>query len=80
MPENRAQHASEVAAMAQRLFDIASERQTHRVALDALISVYVSVAVRHPCCANLAAAVARQAAEIIENTVAPMPPGANHIH
>ena len=80
MPENRAQHASEVAAMAHRLVDIVSEQPSHRVALEALISAYVSVAVCHPCCARLAAATARQIADLIENTVAPLPPGANHIH
>ena len=66
--------------MAHRLVDIASEQPTHRVALEALISAYVSVAVCHPCCAKSAAATARQVADLIENTVASTPPGANHIH
>ena len=76
----KSQHMEEVTALAHLLVEIVSEQQTHQVGLEALISAYASVAVCHPCCAKLAAAVARQVAEIIENTVAPMPPGANHIH
>ena len=76
----KSQHMEEVTALAHRLVEIVSEQQTHQVGLEALISVYVSVAVCHPCCARLAAATARQIADLIENTVAPLPPGANHIH
>ena len=80
MSKDRAQHLSEVTALAHRLVEIVSEQRTHQVALEALISAYVSVAVCHPCCAQSAAATARQMADLIENTVAPLPPGANHIH
>jgi len=80
MPENRTQHLSEVTALAHRLVDIVSEQPTHRVALEALISAYVSVAVCHPCCAQSAAATARQIADLIEKNVAPTSAGANHTH
>jgi len=80
MPENRAPHLSEVTALAHSLVEIASEQPTHGVALEALIRAYVSVAVCHPCCAKSAAATARQVADLIENTVASLPPGATHIH
>lgn len=80
MPDNRTQHLSEVTALAHRLVEIVSEQRTHRVALEALISAYVSVAVCHPCCARSAAATARQVADLIENTTTPMTAGATHIH
>ena len=78
MPDNRTQHLSEVTALAHRLVGIVSEQPTHRVALEALISAYVSVAVCHPCCAQSAAATARQVADLIQKTVAS--PGAAHVH
>ena len=62
MSKDRAQHLSEVTALAHRLVEIVSEQRTHQVALEALISAYVSVAVCHPCCAQSAAATARQMA------------------
>ena len=64
--------------MAHRLVDIASEQPTHRVALEALISAYASVAVCHPCCAQKAADLARRIAGFIESNAAPV--GAQHIH
>ena len=80
MSKDRAQHLSEVTALAHRLVEIVSEQRTHQVALEALISAYVSVAVCHPCCAQSAAATARQMADHIQSSVAPRPVGANHLH
>lgn len=80
MSKDRAQYLSEVAALAHRLVEIVNEQMTHQVALDVLISAYVSVAVCHPCCAQSAAATARQMADYIQNSVAPRPVGANHLH
>ena len=80
MSKDRAQHLSEVTALAHRLVEIVSEQRTHQVALEALISAYVSVAVCHPCCAQSAAATARQMADHIQNSVAQRPVGANHLH
>ena len=80
MSKDRAQHLSDVTALAHRLVEIVSEQRTHQVALEALISAYVSVAVCHPCCAQSAAATARQMADHIQNSVAPRPVGANHLH
>ena len=80
MSKDRAQHLSEVTALAHRLVEIVSEQRTHQVALEALISAYVSVAVCHPCCAQSAAATARLMADHIQNSVAPRPVGANHLH
>ena len=80
MSKDRAQHLSEVTALAHRLVEIVSEQRTHQVALEALISAYVSVAVCHPCCAQSAAATDRQMADHIQNSVAPRPVGANHLH
>lgn len=80
MSKDRAQHLSEVTALAHRLVEIVSEQRTHQVALEALISAYVLVAVCHPCCAQSAAATARQMADHIQNSVAPRPVGANHLH
>lgn len=80
MPEDRSQLLSEVTALAHRLVEIVSEQPTHRVALEALISAYVSVAVCHPCCAHSAAATARQVADLIQNYVSPTSVGANHVH
>ena len=80
MSKDRAQHLSEVTALAHRLVEIVSEQRTHQVALEALISAYVSVAVCHPCCAQSAAATARQMAVHIQSSVAPRPVGANHLH
>ena len=76
----KSQHMEEVTALTHRLVDIVSAQQTHQVALEALISAYVSVAVCHPCCAQSAAATARQMADHIQNSVAPRPVGANHLH
>ena len=67
MPENRTQHLSEVTALAHRLVEIVSEQPTHCVALEALISAYMSVAVCHPCCTHSAAATARRVADLIQD-------------
>lgn len=72
------QHMEEVTALTRRLVEIMSEEQTHQVALEVLISAYISVAVRHPCCTQKAADVARMVADVIESSAAPV--GAQHIH
>lgn len=77
-PSAHNQHRDEVTALAHRMVEIVSEQQTHQVALEALISAYISVAVCHPCCAQKAADVARRAAGVIENHATP--PGAQHVH
>jgi hypothetical protein len=74
----KSQHMEEVTALTHRLIEIVSAQQAHQVALDALISVYASVAVCHPCCAQKAADLARRVADVIESSAAPV--GAQHIH
>ena len=78
----KSQHMEEVIALAHRLVEIVSEQQTHQVALEALISAYVSVAVCHPCCAHKAADTARKVADYIDthsagNGAPHLPP---HVH
>ncbi|MBD9395756.1 hypothetical protein [Acidovorax sp. ACV01] len=77
----RTEHQSQVTALAHRLVEIVSEQQTHRVALEALISAYASVAVCHPCCAQGAATTARQVADLIQqNAAAPANACAAHLN
>ncbi len=72
------EHVAKVNALAHQLIDIVCELETHRVALQALLSAYTSVAVCHPCCARVAASTARQMADVIESHAAPE--GAAHVH
>ena len=72
------EHAAKVKALSHQLVDIASAQETHRIALEALLSAYVSVAICHPCCASGAASIARRMADVIEAHAAPE--GAAHIH
>lgn len=65
--------------LARELVDIVTKQETHREALEALISAFASVAICHPCCAHAAAATARRMADLIENQVK-APAGATHIH
>lgn len=80
MNTSRQEHLAEVTSLAHRLVEIVTEQKTHRVALEALISAYASVAVCHPCCAQQAAATARRVAGLIENTAAPASAGTAHVH
>ena len=73
-----AEDLAKVKALAHQLIDIASAQETHRIALQALLSAYTSVAVCHPCCARGAASVARAMADVIETHAAPE--GAVHFH
>lgn len=72
------EHVAKVNALAHKLIDIVSEQETHRIALQALLSAYMSVAICHPCCARTAATTARQMADVIEAHAAP--DGAAHVH
>lgn len=71
-------HLQLVAKAAHAFVDLAAAQQTHQVALEALISAYVSIAVCHPCCADKAAALARAVAGLIETTAAPQ--GSASVH
>lgn len=51
--------------LVNELFDIAAAQPSHQLALQALISAYMSVAVCHPCCAQWSIDVARSAADFI---------------
>lgn len=65
------EHVAQVKELAHHLVEIVTKQETHRVALEALISAFVSVAVSHPCCARQAAATARELADYIEIHAAP---------
>ena len=65
------EHVAKVNALAHQLIDIVSEQETHRIALQALLSAYMSVAICHPCCARSAATTARQMADVIEAHATP---------
>lgn len=75
--QSRAEHLDEITGLAYRLVEIVSEQRTHLVALEALIGAYCSVAMCHPCCAQRAADLARQIANVIETTA---PQGVTHVH
>lgn len=69
---------AKASALARHLVEIASVQETHRIALQALLSAYAAVAVCHPCCAGEAARMAREVANLIETYAAPE--GAAHVH
>ena len=71
-------HLHLVADAAHAFVELATAQPTHQVALEALISAYVSVAVCHPCCAQRAAHLARKVADVIDSQAAPQ--GAQHVH
>jgi hypothetical protein len=71
MSNDRTERTRQVTALAHQFVDLATEQQTHQVALEALISAYASIAVCHPCCARHAADTARRVADHIENSAAP---------
>lgn len=72
------EHFAKVNALARQLIDIVCEQETHCVALQALLSAYMSVAICHPCCVRTAASTARQMADFIEAHAAPQ--GVAHVH
>lgn len=77
-PVLRTEHLAQVTTLAHELAEIACEQPSHQVALEALISAYVSVAVCHPCCAQKAADLARKLAGFIETNAPPR--SAPHAH
>ena len=79
---NPTPHITQVTELACTLVELVSVQPTHQVALEALISAFVSVAVCHPCCAHKAADIARKMADYIEthsagNGASHLPP---HVH
>ena len=77
-PNTQKSHMSLVTDAAQAFVELASTQPTHQVSLEALISAYAFVAVCHPCCAQKAADLARQVADLIETHAAPR--GTQNVH
>ena len=71
MSSTKQEHQAQVTALAGRMVELVSQQPTHRVALEALISAYASVAMCHPCCALEAATAARHIADLIDTHAAP---------
>jgi hypothetical protein len=68
----------QVESLAQRLMAVCKEQESHRVALDALIAAYTTLAIYPPCCADYAASQARDIADYID-AKAPTE-GTQHVH
>jgi hypothetical protein len=59
-------HGQRLAALAEKIIH-AADGQSHRLLLDALITVYVAVAEHHSCCTRAAAMVCKDVAHRLEN-------------
>lgn len=69
------QRGQDVKALAVKLSD-AADGAPHTLLLEALINLFLSVALKHDCCAAPAARVCLQAAEKLQSRAAHRPDGA----